>query len=141
MAEEKQYDDTDKGVLWKPRKDQTMRGVGKINSYGIDTDSILVRQENMQGEAYYGLYQKIGTMYPREEGANENAPNFSGPFGDKRRVAMWINTKPNSEETYLKIQVQDKQDNNIVDMSGEPQVEDQSETPPKEEINEETIPF
>ena len=36
------YDDTDKGVLWKPRTDQVLRAIGKVNNKGEEKNTLLM---------------------------------------------------------------------------------------------------
>ena len=51
-----EYDDTDKGVLWKPRGDQMLRAIGKVNNNGEDKNTLLMACATREGEKYYELY-------------------------------------------------------------------------------------
>ena len=107
-----EYDDTDKGVLWKPRGDQMLRAIGKVNNNGEDKNTLLMACATREGEKYYELYQKVASMYPKKEDASEGAPDFSGPLGETRRIAMWVNEFPSGHKQegtkYLKAVVSDK---------------------------------
>ena len=81
------YDDTDKGVLWKPRTDQVLRAIGKVNNKGEEKNTLLMACQTKDGEKYYELYQKVSPIYIKAD-ANPNAPDFSGPFGEDRRIAF-----------------------------------------------------
>ena len=50
--------------------------------------------QTKDGEKYYELYQKVSPIYIKEADANPNAPDFSGPFGEDRRIAFWVNEFP-----------------------------------------------
>ena len=107
-----EYDDTDKGVLWKPRGDQMLRAIGKVNNNGEDKNTLLMACATREGEKYYELYQKVASIYPKKEDASEGAPDFSGPMGETRRIAMWVNEFPSGHKQegtkYLKAVVSDK---------------------------------
>jgi|TARA_E500000305_G_scaffold49598_1_gene38783 hypothetical protein len=107
-----EYDDTDKGVLWKPRGDQMLRAIGKVNNNGEDKNTLLMACATREGEKYYELYQKVSSIYAKKEDASEGAPDFSGPLGETRRIAMWVNEFPSGHKQegtkYLKAVVSDK---------------------------------
>ena len=107
-----EYDDTDKGVLWKPRGDQMLRAIGKVNNNGEDKNTLLMAFATREGEKYYELYQKVSSIYAKKEDASEGAPDFSGPMGETRRIAMWVNEFPSGHKQegtkYLKAVVSDK---------------------------------
>jgi hypothetical protein len=125
-----EYDDTDKGVLWKPRSDQALRAIGKVNNNGEEKNTLLMACKTRDGEKYYELYQKVSSVYAREEGANPSAPDFSGPFGETRRIAMWVNEFPSGHAQegtkYLKATVSDKMqtDTSPTTTTAEPTTED-----------------
>ena len=106
------YDDTDRGVLWKPRTDQVLRAIGKINNKGVEKNALLMACQSQKGEKYYELYQKVAPIYIKEEDANPNAPDFSGPLGEDRRIAFWINEFPQGHAQegtkYLKANITDR---------------------------------
>ena len=106
------FDDTDKGVLWKPRTDQVLRAIGKVNNKGEENNTLLMACQTKDGEKYYELYQKVSPIYIRDADANPNAPDFSGPFGEDRRIALWVNEFPQGHAQegtkYLKALVTDK---------------------------------
>ena len=53
------YDDTDKCLLWKPRTDQVLRAIGKVNNKGEENNTLLMACQTKDGEKYYELYQKL----------------------------------------------------------------------------------
>ena len=130
MEKEKQYDDSNRGVMYQPRSDQKLRAIGKIDDNGHETTYALIRQETQQGEEYYNIYKNIGTMYPKEEGANPNAPDYKGPF-DNRRISMWIREFREGHKQagvkYLSCELQDKYNNNIVGMNTQDKEEETTE--------------
>ena len=118
------YDDTDKGVLWKPRTDQVLRAIGKVNNKGEEKNTLLMACQTKDGEKYYELYQKVSPIYIKETDANPNAPDFSGPFGEDRRIALWVNEFPQGHAQegtkYLKALVTDKMTSDTANITTKP---------------------
>ena len=118
------YDDTDKGVLWKPRTDQVLRAIGKVNNKGEENNTLLMACQTKDGEKYYELYQKVSPIYIRDADANPNAPDFSGPFGEDRRIAFWVNEFPQGHAQegtkYLKALVTDKMTSDTANITTKP---------------------
>ena len=118
------YDDTDKGVLWKPRTDQVLRAIGKVNNKGEENNTLLMACQTKDGEKYYELYQKVSPIYIKEADANPNAPDFSGPFGEDRRIAFWVNEFPQGHAQegtkYLKALVTDKMTSDTANITTKP---------------------
>ena len=118
------YDDTDKGVLWKPRTDQVLRAIGKVNNKGEDNNTLLMACQTKEREKYYELYQKVSPIYIRDADANPNAPDFSGPFGEDRRIALWVNEFPQGHAQegtkYLKALVTDKMTSDTANITTKP---------------------
>ena len=118
------YDDTDKGVLWKPRTDQVLRAIGKVNNKGEENNTLLMACQTKDGEKYYELYQKVSPIYIKEADANPNAPDFSGPFGEDRRIALWVNEFPQGHAQegtkYLKALVTDKMTSDTANITTKP---------------------
>jgi hypothetical protein len=118
------YDDTDKGVLWKPRTDQVLRAIGKVNNKGEENNTLLMACQTKDGEKYYELYQKVSPIYIRDADANPNAPDFSGPFGENRRIALWVNEFPQGHAQegtkYLKALVTDKMTSDTANITTKP---------------------
>ena len=118
------YDDTDKGVLWKPRTDQVLRAIGKVNNKGEEKNTLLMACQTKDGEKYYELYQKVSPIYIKESDANPNAPDFSGPFGEDRRIALWVNEFPQGHAQegtkYLKALVTDKMTSDTANITTKP---------------------
>ena len=118
------YDDTDKGVLWKPRTDQVLRAIGKINNKGVEKNALLMACQSKDGEKYYELYQKVAPIYIKEADANPNAPDFSGPLGEDRRIAFWVNEFPQGHAQegtkYLKANITDKMTSDTANITTKP---------------------
>ena len=118
------YDDTDKGVLWKPRTDQVLRAIGKVNNKGEENNTLLMACQTKDGEKYYELYQKVSPIYIRDADANPNAPDFSGPFREDRRIALWVNEFPQGHAQegtkYLKALVTDKMTSDTANITTKP---------------------
>ena len=118
------YDDTDIGVLWKPRTDQVLRAIGKVNNKGEENNTLLMACQTKDGEKYYELYQKVSPIYIRDADANPNAPDFSGPFGEDRRIALWVNEFPQGHAQegtkYLKALVTDKMTSDTANITTKP---------------------
>ena len=118
------YDDTDKGVLWKPRTDQVLRAIGKVNNKGEENNNLLMACQTKDVEKYYELYQKVSPIYIRDADANPNAPDFSGPFGEDRRIALWVNEFPQGHAqegtNYLKALVTDKMTSDTANITTKP---------------------
>jgi len=145
--EEKKYDDSNRGVMYQPRRDQTLRALGKIDDNGHESNYAFIRQETQDGQEYYNIFKNVGTIYPKEEGANPNAPDFKGPF-DERRISIWVREfregHKQAGNKYLSCEVQDKYEGNVVDIKT---TEDQSTKDKVKAIedsfkdNEDEIPF
>jgi|TARA_B100000212_G_scaffold158809_1_gene119275 hypothetical protein len=118
------YDDTDRGVLWKPRTDQVLRAIGKINNKGVEKNALLMACQSKDGEKYYELYQKVAPIYIKEADANPNAPDFSGPLGEDRRIAFWVNEFPQGHAQegtkYLKANITDKMTSDTANITTKP---------------------
>ena len=75
-------------------------------------------------EKYYELYQKVSPIYIRDADANPNAPDFSGPFGEDRRIALWVNEFPQGHAQegtkYLKALVTDKMTSDTANITTKP---------------------
>jgi hypothetical protein len=144
--EEKQYDDTNRGVMYQPRKDQSLRALGKIDNNGVEEQYSLIRQETQDGQEYYNIFKNVGTIYV-EDSDNPKAPQYKGYF-EERRISMWIKEfnegHKQAGNKYLSCEIQDKYEGNVVDIKTN---EDQSTKDKVKEIensfeeNEDEIPF
>ena len=149
--EEKKYDDSNRGVMYQPRKDQQLRAIGKIDDNGYETVYAFIRQESMEGEEYYNIFKSIGKLYPKQEGDNPNGPDYKGPF-DNRRISMWVKEFPQTRRDgtahnqagvkFLSCEIQDKYEGNVVDIkTTEDKVKEIENSFKKEEEEEDEIPF
>ena len=80
--------------------------------------------QTKDGEKYYELYQKVSPIYIKEADANPNAPDFSGPFGEDRRIALWVNEFPQGHAQegtkYLKASITDKMTSDTANITTKP---------------------
>lgn len=144
--EEKQYDDTNRGAMYKPRTDQQLRAIGKIDNNGVEEQYAFIRQETKDGQEYYNVFKNVGTIYV-EDSVNPDAPNYKGYF-EERRISMWIREfregHKQAGNKYLSCEIQDKYEGNVVDIKT---TEDQSTKDKVKAIedsfkdNEDEIPF
>ena len=104
MAE--QYDDTNRGAAFTPFPTQQMILQGKLNVEGADKKVMLVRDTTRDGKQIIEVYEKSGTFFENDKKGNESAPDYSGPFGDTKRLAGWKKMKDG--KPYMSFQVSDK---------------------------------
>ena len=104
MAE--QYDDTNRGAAFTPFPTQQMILQGKLNVEGADKKVMLVRDQTRDGKQIIEIYEKAGTFFENDKKGNESAPDYSGPFGDSKRLAGWKKMKDG--KPYMSFQVSDK---------------------------------
>ena len=104
MAE--QYDDTNRGAAFTPFPTQQMILQGKLNVEGADKKVMLVRDTTRDGKQIIEVYEKSGTFFENDKKGNESAPDYSGPFGDDKRLAGWKKMKDG--KPYMSFQVSDK---------------------------------
>lgn len=93
MAE---YDDTNRGAAWTPFPTQQLILQGKLNVDHVDHKVVLVKDEARDGRKIIEVYGKLGVLFENDKNGNENAPDFSGPMGDKLRIAGWKKMKDGS---------------------------------------------
>lgn len=112
MDGDKQYDDTDKAVAFKPWPEERMILKGKINDNGNENEIIVLERTSKAGDKYYDLYEKVTPLY---ESKPPKTTAFDAPYKD-RRIGMWKNVTKNGD-AFLSGKIQDKympegQDNN-----------------------------
>lgn len=100
-----EYDNTDKGVAFKPFEDQKMILQGKIDNLGQEDRYVFVRGETRSGKRIIGVYREVGVLFENDKKGNENAPDYTGPFGS-RRLAAWKRSKEG--RNYLTFAVSDQ---------------------------------
>jgi len=105
------YDNTDRGSLFKPRADESLLVQGKLNSDGDEFRLVVVKASLPDGNTARDVYQKVGTMYENDKSTNEKSPDFSGPITlggqDKRRIAAWKTVSKDGNTKFLSCRIGD----------------------------------
>jgi|TARA_R110000851_G_scaffold266251_1_gene418751 hypothetical protein len=105
------YDNTDRGSLFKPRADESLLVQGKIDSNRSEYRLVIIKSSLPDGKTARDVYQKVGTMYENDKNGNEKAPDFSGPVmfngQDKRRIAAWKTVSKDGATKFLSCRVGD----------------------------------
>ena len=105
------YDNTDRGSLFKPRADESLLVQGKLNSAGDDFRLVVIKASLPDGGTARDVYQKVGTMYENDKSLNEKSPDFSGPITlqgqDKRRIAAWKTVSKDGNTKFLSCRIGD----------------------------------
>jgi hypothetical protein len=99
------YDNTDSGAVFPPRDNHKMILTGKANNDGHETQMVITMSTLPDGRKIMDVYQKVGTLFQNEKGDNTNAPDYTGPIGN-RRIAAWKKTKDNM--SYMSLSFSDK---------------------------------
>jgi len=100
------YDDTNRGAAFTPFPTQQMILQGKLNVEGADKKVMLVRDTTRDGKQIIEVYEKSGTFFENDKKGKESAPDYSGPFGEDKRLAGWKKMKDG--KPYMSFQVSDK---------------------------------
>ena len=66
---------------------------GKLNDRGEDLKVVLVKDETRSGKKIIEVYQKVGVLFENDKKGNENAPDYTGPLFETRRLAAWRKMK------------------------------------------------
>lgn len=129
MSEE--YDNTNKGAAFPPFAQQKLILQGKIDVHGADMQVVLLKDQTKSGTNLVTIWSKVGTMFVNDKKGNENAPDYSGPFLDKR-IAAWKKTGAQSGKPFLSLSVtEDQQEgSNVRELN-----------PGKATIDDDEIPF
>jgi len=105
------YDNTDRGSLFKPRADESLLVQGKLNSQGDEFRLVVIKASLPDGNTARDVYQKVGTMYENDKALNEKSPDFSGPITlggqDKRRIAAWKTVSKDGNTKFLSCRIGD----------------------------------
>ncbi len=105
------YDNTDRGSLFKPRADESLLVQGKLNSEGSEYRVAIVKASLPDGGTARDVYVKVGTMYENDKSLNEKAPDFSGPVTmpsqEKRRIACWKTISKDGNTKFLSARIGD----------------------------------
>lgn len=102
-----QYDNTDKGAAFKPFPQQSMILQGKVNDGGRDMKVVLVKDETKGGKRIIEVFEKVGVLFENDKNGNENAPDYTGPINEFRRLAAWKRMKDGSP--YMTFALSDQQ--------------------------------
>ena len=100
-----QYDNTDSGAVFPPRDNHQMILSGKANNNGKDSQVIVTKSTLPDGRVIMDIYEKTGTLFPKEKKTSDKAPDYTGPVG-ARRVAAWRKSKDNMN--YMSLSFSDK---------------------------------
>lgn len=103
MAE---YDDTNRGAAFTPFPTQSMILQGKLNVEGEDSKIVLVKDQTRDGTNIIEVFAKVGVLFDNK--GKEGAPDYTGPYGDTKRLAGWRRMKDN--KPYMSFAISDKQD-------------------------------
>jgi hypothetical protein len=100
------YDNTDKGAAFPPFETQRLILQGKINDKGNEMKVVFVADQTRDGKKLIEIYEKVGVLFENDQKGNENAPNYTGPIGDSRRLAAWRRMKDG--KPYMTFSVSDQ---------------------------------
>jgi len=97
-----QYDNTNKGALWKTKEEYKVVKNGTINMNGNDRRVIAVSRKNARGEPIISLYEEIGNL-KKNESDNEKSPTAKGlldvrQLESTKSVGVWKRNKKDGEE-------------------------------------------
>jgi hypothetical protein len=101
------YDDTNKGAAFPPFETQRLILQGKVNDQGKEMKVVLVADQTRDGKKLIEIYEKVGVLFENDQKGNENAPNYTGPINDYRRIAAWRRMKEG--KPYMTFSVSEKQ--------------------------------
>lgn len=102
-----QYDETDSGAAFPPKDNTKLILTGPINDNGNDTRIAVVKSTLPDGRQIFDLFEKVGTLFDNEA-ENPKAPNYTGPWGN-RRIAAWAKESDNGQR-YMSMKISDKRD-------------------------------
>lgn len=125
MAEE--FDNLNKGAVFRPFDTQKLILQGKVNSDGNDSKIVLIKDQTKAGKPIIEIFQKVGTLFVNEKKELETAPDYTGPLWE-RRIAAWKRMKDGTP--YMTLVVSDAREKN-----------DSSEPPKRNNIDDDIIPF
>ena len=104
MAE--QYDNNNRGAAFTPYPEQKLFLQGKLQIDYKDHQIALITNETKDGKTAIDVYGKLGRLFLNDN-QKEGAPKFSGPLGDKQRIAAWQKEKDGAP--YLSLEVTEQQ--------------------------------
>jgi len=118
------YDNTNRGAAFKPFDTQSMILQGKLNDQGKDMKVVLVKDQTRDGKTIIEIFEKVGVLFENDKKGNENAPDYTGPINEFRRLAAWRKAKDG--QPYMTMSV------------SEPKQRQEQEASP---LNDDKIPF
>lgn len=98
------YDNTNSGAVFKARDNHKMILTGKANNNGKESQIAVTMSTLPDGRKIMDIYEKTGTLFTNDKKGNDNAPDYSGPIGN-RRVAAWKKSKDGS--SYMSLSFSD----------------------------------
>lgn len=101
------YDNTNKGAAFKPFETQSLILQGKLNDQGKDMKVVLVKDKTRSDKNIIEVFEKIGVLFENDKRGNENAPDYTGPVNEFRRLAAWRKSKDN--QPYMTMAVSEQQ--------------------------------
>lgn len=104
-----EYDQTNRGAVFPPYKETKMILSGKANNNGEDVNLVFTASTTKDGKQIIDIYQKVGTLFQHDKKGNEKAPDYTGPFGN-RRISTWRQMK--GDLKYMSLQFSDKTEKN-----------------------------
>ena len=121
-----EYDNTNKGALWKVKEDAPYDVImqGKINMNGFERNCILIKRKNAQGQDTFEVFESIGNVKKilPEDKQSEKAPDGKGVVEIRKidttmGIAFWKKQKKDGEG-FLSVQLSEyKVDNKKDDIN------------------------
>jgi len=107
MADQKEYNNTNRGAAFPPFEDMGLILQGKLDIDGTEMRVVLVKDVTQNGTKLIGVYEKVGTLFINDKKGNDKAPDYSGPLLNDKQLAGW---KKQSEQgtNFLSLNVSDK---------------------------------
>ena len=102
-----EHDNTNRGAVFPPYEDTKMILTGKANNDGQDVNLVFTMSKTKDGKQIIDIYQKVGTLFPNDKKGNEKAPDYTGPFAN-RRISTWRQSK--GDLKYMSLEISDKRD-------------------------------
>lgn len=102
-----EYDNTDSGAVFPPLEGQSLILTGKIDNAGEARGHVLIKDRDRDGNDIIVVCKRVGVLYQNNNKSKENAPDYSGPIDNDRRIAAWRAEKNGMR--YLSVKITDKQ--------------------------------
>ena len=118
-----EYDNTNKGALWKVKDDAPYDVImqGKINMNGFERNCILIKRKNAQGQDTFEVFESIGNVKKilPEDKQSEKAPDGKGVVEIRKidttmGIAFWKKQKKDGEG-FLSVQLSEYKEDNKKD--------------------------